>query len=260
MLANEALKKIAYAEYDRRKKVSSNKEGGIIKLQYGGFVEDDSVYNAYREQFAKKREEKKQQVVAKAKATNKTPEQVEAGGRKPMSEDWEYEDYARLVSAGADVGSMIASFVPGYGTIASAGLGLGSTIGNFTADLADDSVSLGSAFGNAALGLGMDVVGLVPGLGAAGKGSKIVKNLLKVAPKLMTVWSTSTSFAPAMQAFNKLRDKGASEMTVDDWRALSNGLTAAAGATRWGASAARDKILTNKYGTTTRTVTTKSGK
>ena len=177
-----------------------------------------------------------------------------------MSEDWEYEDYARLVSAGADVGSMIASFVPGYGTIASAGLGLGSTVGNFTADLADESVSLGSAFGNAALGLGMDVVGLIPGLGAAGKGSKIVKNLLKVAPKLMTIWGTSTSFAPAMQAFNKLRDKGASEMTVDDWRALSNGLTAAAGATRWGASSARNKILTNKYGTTTRTVTTKSGK
>lgn len=262
MLASDALKKIAYAEYDRRKKVPSNKEGGIIKLQYGGFVEDDSAYNAYKEQFAKKKEEQKQQVVAKAEATKRTPKQVEAGGRKPMAEgqDWEYEDYARLISAGADVGSMIASFVPGYGTAASAGLGLGSTIGNFTADLADESVSLGSAFGNAALGLGMDVVGLIPGLGAAGKGSKIIKNLLKVAPKLMTVWSASTSFAPAMQAFNKLRDKGASEMTVDDWRALANGLTAAAGTTRWGASAARNKILTHKYGTPTRTVTTKSGK
>lgn len=262
MLANDALKKIAYAEYDRRKKVPSNKEGGIIKLQYGGFVEDDSVYNAYKKQFAKKKEEQKQQVAAKAEATKRTPKQVEAGGRKPMAEgqDWEYEDYARLISAGADVGSMIASFVPGYGTAASAGLGLGSTIGNFTADLADESVSLRSAFGNAALGLGMDVVGLIPGLGAAGKGSKIVKNLLKVAPKLMTVWSASTSFAPAIQAFNKLRDKGASEMTVDDWRALANGLTAAAGTTRWGASAARNKILTHKYGTPTRTVTTKSGK
>lgn len=262
MLANDALKKIAYAEYDRRKKTPTNKEGGIIKLQYGGFVEDDSAYNAYREQFAKKKEEKKQQIQAKAKATDRTPEQVEAGGRKPMAkgQDWEYEDYARLVSAGADVGSMISSFVPGYGTAASAALGVGSTIGNFTADLADDSVSLGSAFGNAALGLGMDAVGLVPGFGAAGKGSKIVKNLLKVAPKLITIWSASTSFAPAMQAFNKLKDKGAKEMTVDDWKALANGLTAAAGATRWGAAAAKNKINTHKYGTTTRTVTTKSGK
>lgn len=262
MLANDALKKIAYAEYDRRKKTPTNKEGGIIKLQYGGFVEDDSAYNAYREQFAKKKEEKKQQIQAKAKATDRTPEQVEAGERKPMADgqDWEYEDYARLVSAGADVGSMIASFVPGYGTAASAALGVGSTIGNFTADLADESVRVGSAFLNAGAGLGMDLVGLIPGLGAAGKGSKIVKNLLKVAPKLITIWSASTSFAPAMQAFNKLKDKGAKEMTVDDWKALANGLTAAAGATRWGAAAAKNKINTHKYGTTTRTVTTKSGK
>lgn len=262
MLANDALKKIAYAEYDRRKKTPANKEGGVIKLQYGGFVEDDSTYNAYREQFAKKKEEKKQQIQAKAKATDRTPEQVEAGERKPMADgqDWEYEDYARLVSAGADVGSMIASFVPGYGTAASAALGVGSTIGNFTADLADESVGVGSAFLNAGAGLGMDLVGLIPGLGAAGKGSKIVKNLLKVAPKLITIWSASTSFAPAMQAFNKLKDKGAKEMTVEDWKALANGLTAAAGVTRWGAAAAKNKINTNKYGTTTRTVTTKSGK
>lgn len=262
MLANDALKKIAYAEYDRRKKTPTNKEGGIIKLQYGGFVEDDSTYNAYREQFAKKKEEKKQQIQAKAKATDRTPEQVEAGERKPMADgqDWEYEDYARLVSAGADVGSMIASFVPGYGTAASAALGVGSTIGNFTADLADESVGVGSAFLNAGAGLGMDLVGLIPGLGAAGKGSKIVKNLLKVVPKLITIWSASTSFAPAMQAFNKLKDKGAKEMTVEDWKALANGLTAAAGVTRWGAAAAKNKINTHKYGTTTRTVTTKSGK
>lgn len=262
MLANDALKKIAYAEYDRRKKTPTNKEGGVIKLQYGGFVEDDSTYNAYREQFAKKKEEKKQQIQAKAKATDRTPEQVEAGERKPMADgqDWEYEDYARLVSAGADVGSMIASFVPGYGTAASAALGVGSTIGNFTADLADESVGVGSAFLNAGAGLGMDLVGLIPGLGAAGKGSKIVKNLLKVAPKLITIWSASTSFAPAMQAFNKLKDKGAKEMTVEDWKALANGLTAAAGVTRWGAAAAKNKINTHKYGTTTRTVTTKSGK
>lgn len=224
--------------------------------------EADSAYNAYREQFAKKKEEKKQQIQAKAKATDRTPEQVEAGERKPMADgqDWEYEDYARLVSAGADVGSMIASFVPGYGTATSAALGVGSTIGNFTADLADESVGVGSAFLNAGAGLGMDLVGLIPGLGAAGKGSKIVKNLLKVAPKLITIWSASTSFAPAMQAFNKLKDKGAKEMTVEDWKALANGLTAAAGVTRWGAAAAKNKINTHKYGTTTRTVTTKSGK
>lgn len=260
MLANDALKKIAYAEYDRRKKTPTNKEGGVIKLQYGGFVEDDSAYNAYREQFAKKKEDKEKQVQAKAKATNRSVEEVKEGERKPMADnqEWEWDDYTRLGAAGADVASIIASFVPGYGTIASAGLGVGSTLANFGADM-KDGFQLRD-LGNPGLGLGMDAVGLIPGLGAAGKGSKILKNLLKVAPKLMTAWSVSTSFAPAMQAFNKLKDKGAKEMTVDDWKALANGLTAAAGATRWGAAAAKNKINTHKYGTTTRTVTTKSGK
>lgn len=261
MLANDSYKKLlAHPEYDKRHP-AKKENGGVVKFQSGGDTKE-AAYLKYRQQFAKKKEEKKQQIQAKAKATDRTPEQVEAGERKPMADgqDWEYEDYARLIFAGADVGSMIASFVPGYGTAASAALGVGSTIGNFTADLADESVGVGSAFLNAGAGLGMDLVGLIPGLGAAGKGSKIVKNLLKVAPKLITIWSASTSFAPAMQAFNKLKDKGAKEMTVDDWKALANGLTAAAGATRWGAAAAKNKINTNKYGTTTRTVTTKSGK
>lgn len=261
MLANDSYKKLlAHPEYDKRHP-AKKENGGVVKFQSGGDTKE-AAYLKYRQQFAKKKEEKKQQIQAKAKATDRTPEQVEAGERKPMADgqDWEYEDYARLVSAGADVGSMIASFVPGYGTAASAALGVGSTIGNFTADLADESVGVGSAFLNAGAGLGMDLVGLIPGLGAAGKGSKIVKNLLKVVPKLITIWSASTSFAPAMQAFNKLKDKGAKEMTVDDWKALANGLTAAAGVTRWGAAAAKNKINTHKYGTTTRTVTTKSGK
>lgn len=261
MLANDSYKKLlAYPEYDKRHPAKKENEG-VVKFQSGGDTKE-AAYLKYKQQFAKKKEEKKQQIQAKAKATDRTPEQVEAGERKPMvdGQDWEYEDYARLVSAGADVGSMIASFVPGYGTAASAALGVGSTIGNFTADLADESVGVGSAFLNAGAGLGMDLVGLIPGLGAAGKGSKIVKNLLKVAPKLITIWSASTSFAPAMQAFNKLKDKGAKEMTVEDWKALADGLTAAAGVTRWGAAAAKNKINTHKYGTATRTVTTKSGK
>lgn len=209
---------------------------------------------------AKSDKEKQVQAKAKAKATNRSVEEVKEGKRKPMADnqEWEWDDYTRLGAAGADVASIIASFVPGYGTIASAGLGVGSTLANFGADM-KDGFQLRD-LGNLGLGLGMDAVGLIPGLGAAGKGSKILKNLLKVAPKLMTAWSVSTSFAPAMQAFNKLKDKGAKEMTVDDWKALANGLTAAAGATRWGAAAAKNKINTNKYGTTTRTVTTKSGK
>lgn len=256
MLANDSYRKLlANGEYDKR--IAKREEGGIIKFQQGGSTREAN-YQKFIQQFAD--EEVKQQVEAKAKATDRTVKQVEEGGRKPMADnqEWEWDDYTRLGAAGADVASIIASFVPGYGTVASAGLGVGSTLANFTADM-KDGFQWGD-LGNLGLGLGMDAVGLIPGLGAAGKGSKILKNLLKVAPKLMTAWSVSTSFAPAMQAFTKLRDKGAKEMTVDDWKALANGLTAAAGATRWGASAARNKRLTNQHGLPYRTVTTKSGK
>lgn len=258
MLANDSYRKLlANGEYDKR--IAKKEEGGIIKFQQGGATREAN-YQRFIQQFADEDIKKKQQVEAKAKATDRTVKQVEEGERKPMADnqEWEWDDYTRLGAAGADVASIIASFVPGYGTVASAGLGVGSTLANFTADM-KDGFQWGD-LGNLGLGVGMDAVGLIPGLGAAGKGSKILKNLLKVAPKLMTAWSVSQSFNPAMQAFTKLRDKGAKEMTVDDWKALANGLTAAAGATRWGAATARNKRLTNRYGTTSRTVTTKSGK
>nr|DAJ95435.1 MAG TPA: hypothetical protein [Caudoviricetes sp.] len=47
----------------------------------------------------------------------------------------------RIGSAIADIGSILAAFVPGYGTAASAIAGLGSTGANLYADISDDSVS-----------------------------------------------------------------------------------------------------------------------
>lgn len=237
------------------------KDGGILIFQQGGITVNKDLFNKYQVDKINRSNQEEQRIKETAKQSNRTEEEIKAGQRKPATQDdWEYEDWARLISAGADVGSMITSFVPVYGTIASAGLGLGSTLGNLTADLADESVSWKSALGNAVLGLGMDVIGLVPGFGAAGKGSKIVRNLAKIAPKLLTIWGVGTAYEPSKQALNKLINKGASEMTVDDWKALSSGLTAAAGLTRWGAGYLANKRYTNKYGTKTYDITTKSGK
>jgi hypothetical protein len=63
---------------------------------------------------------------------------------------------------------MGAAFVPGYGTAASAILGLGSTATNFGADLADGQ-GLWGATKNAGFGLAADVMGLVPGLDGIGR-------------------------------------------------------------------------------------------
>lgn len=240
LLANENLRKIASSLYNQKFKKA---DGGVIELQFGGTFDTTGAISKLSQQ-----SNKKEEPVAKKPGENT---------RKP-SDDWKWEDYTRLGSAAADIGSIVASFVPGYGTLTSAGLGVGSTLGNLTADIGEDGLQW-KDLTNAGVGLGMDLVGLVPGLGAAGKGNKIARNILRYAPKLATMWSVGTSFKPALNALNKLQAQGTSSLTVDDWRALGSGISAAAGATRWGASAVRNKRMTNKFSTPYKTVTSKSG-
>ena len=64
-----------------------------------------------------------------------------AGERVPKSGELSTIDKVRIGSAIADIGSILAAFVPGYGTAASAIAGLGSTGANLYADISDDSVS-----------------------------------------------------------------------------------------------------------------------
>lgn len=220
MLANDALKKIAYAEYDRRKKVPSNKEGGIIKLQYGGFVEDDSAYNAYKEQFAKKKEE---QVKQRAQVKGRTVEEQKVADRKPgsiTSGNWTGEDYTRLASIVADIGSMGAAYVPVYGTAASAVLGAGSSVANYGADLSENGFRWRD-LGNLAVNLGLDAVGLVPGLGSAAKGSKILKTAAKYLPRVLATVSLANT-PEVYQSVKKAMTPG-TDLTVDDWRNIAEG-------------------------------------
>lgn len=220
MLASDALKKIAYAEYDRRKRVPSNKEGGIIKLQYGGFVEDDSAYNAYKEQFAKKKEE---QVKQRAQVKGRTVEEQKVADRKPgsiTSGDWTGEDYTRLASIVADIGSMGAAYVPVYGTAASAILGAGSSVASYGADLSENGFRWGD-LGNLAVNLGLDAVGLVPGLGSAAKGSKILKTAAKYLPRVLATVSLANT--PEVYKSVKKAMTPGTDLTVDDWRNIAEG-------------------------------------
>lgn len=259
MLANKALRGLANAYYDNTHTPKKG-TGGILYMQFGGTYSANANYNRLQQKRMAQTQLKKEEIKKESEATGRTIEQIKEGRRKPMADDqkWERDDYIRLGAAGADVASIIASFVPGYGTAASGALGVGSTVANFVADMGDGFQSKDLL--NAGTGLVMDAIGVVPGFGAASKGNKILKNILKISPKLIAAWSASAAFTPALQAFTKLKDKGAKEMTVDDWKALANGLTTTAGLTRWGASAMRNKRFTNKYGIPYKTVTTKSGK
>lgn len=221
MLLNEELKKkMAYAEYDRRNKdVQKHQLGGLLK------------YTEEYQKKAQKEAEKQQRIDQKVEETGKTREQVEAAERRPMEEGFSTIDKVRLGTAAADAISAAAAFIPGYGTVASGVLGIGSTLTNIGADIADESMSGGDVAGNALYGLVMDVVGLIPGMGATGKAAKIVR-VLKPVSKLAMRTLQAYGMVHSADAFNKLMSNP-SDMSADDWRNLVTGLQAISGEARY---------------------------
>lgn len=221
MLLNEELKKkMAYAEYDRRNKdVQKHQLGGLLK------------YTEEYQKKAQKEAEKQQRIDQKVEETGKTREQVEAAERRPMEEGFSTIDKVRLGTAAADAISAAAAFIPGYGTVASGVLGIGSTLTNIGADIADESMSGWDVAGNALYGLGMDVVGLIPGMGATGKAAKIVR-VLKPVSKLAMKTLQAYGMVHSADAFNKLMSNP-SDMSADDWRNLVTGLQAISGEARY---------------------------
>lgn len=221
MLLNEELKKkMAYAEYDRRHK-------GVQKHQLGGIAK----YVEENQKKAQKEAEKQRRIDEKVEETGKTREQVEAAERRPMEEGFSTIDKVRLGTAAADAAAAAAAFIPGYGTVASGVLGIGSTLTNIGADIADESMSGWDVAGNALYGLGMDVVGLIPGLSTTGKAAKIVR-VLKPVSKLAKRTLQTYGMIHSADAFNKLMSNP-SDMSADDWRNLVTGLQAISGEARY---------------------------
>ena len=186
--------------------IPSQKEGGKIEfLQQGGgfdFEAWDSANNP-------------QQPVQKPTAKK----QIES-----ENSQFSNSETARIAATIADITSMGTAFVPGYGTAISAVLGLGSTVTNFGADLSD-GVGLWDATKNAGFGLAADVMGLIPGLGGAGKGAKIARNLMWAVPKMLQWVNTANGLANAGEIKNSITKLATpSSMSVKDWQNVSQAL------------------------------------
>lgn len=218
MLATDALKTLFKEYYD--KNIVKHKEGGIIIMQFGGDIQNN--YNKYLQQSKAEKENRKQQEVeAKAKSNNRTIQQQKESERKPgVDGEWTTEDKVILGSIVADIASMGASYVPVYGTLASAGLGIGSSLANYSAELSRNGFNLGD-LGNLAINLGLDTVGLVPGFGSAAKGSKILKTAAKYLPRILATASLANT-PEVYQSVKKAMTPG-TDLTVDDWRNIAEG-------------------------------------
>lgn len=233
LLNEELLKRMAYPEYDRRNKVQKHQLGGTLK--------------DLQERQAKVQEEEQKEAALKQEAeeTSKSVEQIKEKYRKPMKDGFSTIDKIRLTTAAADAAAAAAAFVPGYGTVASGALGLGSTLTNIGVDIADKNVSGWGVLGNAAFGLGMDLVGLIPGYGTAGKGAKAARILKPVSKYVMRALQTYGMVSSA-NAFNKLMSDP-SNMTTDDWKNLATGLQTLSGQARYmGGKRAMNRATTSK--------------
>jgi hypothetical protein len=134
-------------------------------------------------------------------------------------------DMLRLGTIGADIISMVASFTGPVGSLVSGGLGLGSSIGTFAADWAEDGLDWNDAK-NLATNVGMDLLGMIPVGGAASKTAKIVKSLGKWVPRIAAAVGTMNTLQNGnaiLGSLDKLT-KEPSKLTVDDWRNISQGI------------------------------------
>jgi hypothetical protein len=86
---------------------------------------------------------------------------------------------------------------------------------------------------NFGVNLGMDVLGLVPYGGAAGKFTKIARNIGKYIPRLMAAIGTSAALQnkdEILGSFKKALNDPAN-LTVGDWQNISQGIGVATGLT-----------------------------
>ena len=223
-----------------------DKEGGILEFQTGGTM---TTYDYLQER-------KKEKNKARAKETGNTEEVQKARDRVVSNGDDSFvsddrtlanpdagftnAERARLISIVADIGSIFLDPVTGTA------VGLGSTLTNFGADIADDGFQWEDVK-NLGINAGFDLLGAIPLFGdAVGTGTKITRQLVKWAPRLMALWGAYqgvANFDGIMNSFSKIAsgDKD-QKLTVQDWRNIAQGIGLITGGTR----AIKNKVAQSK--------------
>jgi hypothetical protein len=261
MLDIPALQQIAYAHYENPTSNTQFKSKGAPRIpkrggsyfQQGGSIGFGEEFNTNALKFIKEREAKRQAdkeaKVEQSVASGKSPQQAVNDSRKPADTGFTASDYARLGAIGADLISMI----PGAGVVGYAG-----TLANFGADWGQDGLDWGDA-GRLAMNLGLDTVGLIPGLGAAAKGSKVVKNLIKWTPRLLSAAAAINYTGPGIESAKKLATNP-KDLSVDDYRNLAELIKVVVGGGKGVKRQIQSRQLRNAAATGNHVITSATGK
>lgn len=142
--------------------------------------------------------------------------------------DFTASEYARMAGVVSDIGSVITALASpasgGMGSIASIGLGLGSTAANAYADYTDGTMSNWDATKNLFTNVGLDLLGSVTG--GTAKYGKIVKTVAKFAPRLLAAYGTlgTVENMPQIVASTKKFINNPSEINVQDLQNITQGI------------------------------------
>lgn len=227
-----------YLQYRQARTTPQEKNGGIIKAQFGAKLSHEGP--SYNDVIKEKKEKQKEEELEQA--GERDLKQYKAGQRTIQSlDDFTAVEWTRLGTAAADVVGTVAAFAPGVGTAVSAVSGIASTAGNMTADIMDESVSKWDVFKNFTSNLALSAISLIPGGGFTklGKTIKSIKHLIVPAISI----AAATGILRDEDVIKSLQKAvvNPTNLTVDDWKNVGYGLSAIAGVSKIGAQAIKSK-------------------
>lgn len=185
--------------------------GSIKKLQDGGITDSQREFYGIRTT----------PIQQSNNSQNTNQESATYNNDKSVS-DMDVMDWTNILGpAILDLTSMLSANIPGYGTIASAGTGIASTLWSGIQEW--QRAGAGSGLTTIGGGLLADTLGLIPGWGSAAKLGKIAKGLSKYAKYIGPAMATK-GLTDAAGIFNKWMTQGSDSLTQDDINVLVHGL------------------------------------
>lgn len=210
-------------------KLRAHKLGGILLAAdgYKVYTQEQRNRNNWHEKYDKTQALKKEDAdIAAAKAdgyddVNKW--------RANKSTTLTTADAFRFATMAQDAASIVAAFMPGAGTGVAAGLGVTALGTDLVADIMDPAISAGEVLKNAGMNAGFAALGMIPGA----KMTKVVKNIVKYAPKIITAAAgLGIAMDESTQNTFKKITSGKEKLNREDWRNLSHVLSLVAAGTR----------------------------
>lgn len=238
-----------YATIKYKESVSSQKQGGVLKFEYGG--QPISISSAEPTSYHDKVDESEG-----IKQSKKEAEKAKEQGYSSLSQydaatttdvKWTTADSFRAAALAQDVAGLIAAIsgaaTLGAGSVAAEGLGISATVTDLVADIIDPKISAGEVFKN----LGINAA-LSAGAFVGAKTPKIIKSAMKLIPHIvMTIGAAGVALDPEVhQTVKKLVD-GKEKLNAKDWNniymILQTGLGLGTGAAQGVASKRANKKL-----------------